>query len=203
MNKEEIGQFLDFSRKSVDTYLNNNKLYKNRFKIISINDDKYLYRYELPIDQLKYVIDTLKKDPNNRRLFISAWEPTNFRESALMPCHVSFSLVHIDGVLNLCWTQRSADAALGVPFNIASYALLLELICKEVNMVPGELVGTFSDCHIYENHIDGVKEQLTRTPKNLPRIKLLDKPFFDWTHKDIILEGYDPHPKIDFGGVAI
>lgn len=156
-------------------------------------------------DQLKNVIDTLKTNPNDRRMVVSAWNPNQIYMMALPPCHYAFTLVHIDGVVSLCWKQRSCDLMLGVPFNIASYALLLTLICKETNMVPGELVGILEDCHIYENHIDGAKEQLTREPRELPKCKLSD-PFpgiFEWTHKDFEIINYNPHEKINMGSVAV
>jgi len=156
-------------------------------------------------DQLKTVIETLKTNPDDRRMVVSAWNPNQMHLMALPPCHYAFTLVHCDGVLNLCWKQRSCDLMLGVPFNIASYAMLLELLCKETGMIAGELVGVLEDCHIYENHIDGAKLQLQRKPHSLPKLKLLGKPFdiFNWTHKDFELIDYNPHEKIDFGGVAV
>ena len=156
------------------------------------------------IDQLKTVISTLETNPNDRRMVVSAWNPTQIDLMALPPCHYAFTLVHHDGVLNLCWKQRSADLMLGVPFNIASYGLLLELISKHVGMVAGELVGILEDCHIYENHIEGAKEQLSRKSKKLPSLSIKD-PYniYEWTHEDFDVVGYDPHPKIDFGSVAV
>lgn len=155
-------------------------------------------------DQLKKVIDTLKTNPNDRRMVVSAWNPEQMDMMALPPCHYSFTIVHLNGVLNLCWKQRSADLMLGVPFNIASYGLLLELIAKEVNMVAGELVGVLEDCHIYENHIEGAKEQLSRNPKKLPTISI-HEPYdiYSWTHKDFDILGYECHEKINFGQVAV
>jgi len=157
-------------------------------------------------DQLKKVVETLKTNPDDRRMVVSAWNPNQIHLMALPPCHYAFTLVHINGVLNLCWKQRSCDLMLGVPFNIASYALLLELLCKESGLKAGELVGVLEDCHIYENQIDGgAKEQLTRTPRKLPQLKISGEPFdiFNWTYEDFELVGYDPHPKIDFGAVAV
>lgn len=199
LTKIEIGEFLDCSRRSVDTYLNKEKLFDDRFKIYSVEDEN-LYRYELPIDQLSSALETLQGNPNDRRMVVSAWEPSNFRESALMPCHYAFTLVHIDGVLNLCWKQRSVDVGLGLPFNIASYALLLTLICEQVNMIPGELVGVLEDCHIYENHIDGMVDMLKRESRPLPTIEIIKNQnpwtIFDWTYLDFIVHNYDPHPLI-------
>ena len=156
------------------------------------------------IDQLSKVIDTLKNNPDDRRMVVSAWNPSQMHLMALPPCHYAFTIVHIDGVLNLCWKQRSADLMLGVPFNIASYGLLLELICKEVGMKSGELVGILEDCHIYENHIEGAKQQLSKKPKKLPSLSI-KTPYniYEWTHTDFEIIGYDAHDKIDFGGVAV
>jgi len=156
------------------------------------------------IDQLKNVIDRLKTDPDDRRMVISAWNPSQMHLMALPPCHYAFTLVHCNGVLNLCWKQRSADLMLGVPFNIASYALLLELICKEVGMLAGELVGILEDCHIYDNHISGARKQLSKKPKKLPSLSIRE-PYniYEWTHKDFDIIGYEPHEKIDFGEVAV
>ncbi len=156
------------------------------------------------VDQLNKVIETLKNNPDDRRMVVSAWNPTQMHLMALPPCHYAFTLVHTDGVLNLCWKQRSADLMLGVPFNISSYGLLLELICKEVGMAAGELVGVLEDCHIYENHIDRAREQLKRKPKKLPSL-LLKEPYniYEWTHQDFEIVNYDSHEKIDFGKVAI
>lgn len=160
---------------------------------------------QLGTDQLKKVVETLKTNPDDRRMVVSAWNPNQMNMMALPPCHYAFTLVHINGVLNLCWKQRSCDLMLGVPFNIASYALLLELLCKESGLKAGELVGVLEDCHIYENQIDGAKEQIRRKPRQLPQLKITGEPFdiFNWTHEDFELVGYDPHPKIDFGAVAV
>ena len=156
------------------------------------------------VDQLKNVIDTLMTNPNDRRMVVSAWNPTQMHLMALPPCHYAFTIVHLDGVLNLCWKQRSADLMLGVPFNIASYGLLLELIAHHVGMVAGELVGILEDCHIYENHIDGAKEQLSRKCKKLPSLSL-HEPYniYEWTHQDFDIVEYEPDPRINFGEVAV
>ena len=156
-------------------------------------------------NQLQYVIDTLKTNPNDRRMVVSAWNPNSIDEMALPPCHYTFCVTHCNGVVNLHWTQRSADFFLGVPFNIASYGLLLELICKETDMIPGNLSGTFCDAHIYDDHIDQCKEQLSRDIRILPSVEISGKEDFDifsWTHKDMIMVGYDPHPTIK-GSVSI
>jgi len=163
---------------------------------------------ECGADQLKNVINTLKTNPDDRRMVVSAWNPNQTHLMALPPCHYAFTLVHINGVLNLSWKQRSVDTILGLSFNIASYALLLLLLCREANLIPGELVGILEDCHIYENQIDGAKEQLSRSPLALPTVGLLvpvesDFNIFNWTHNDIEILDYNSHPKIDFGPVAV
>ncbi len=155
-------------------------------------------------DQLKNIIDILKTNPDDRRLVCSAWNPNQLSRMALPPCHLLFVITHIDGVLHLHWIQRSCDLMLGVPFNIASYALLLELICKETNMSPGKLSATLCDCHIYENHIDAANEQLSRELYKLPELSYSTVPplipftIFDWKHDDglISLEQYKHHPKL-------
>lgn len=147
-------------------------------------------------DQLKNIIETLKTNPNDRRMLVSYWNPNQLSRYSLPACHLLWNLVHINGVVSLHWHQRSCDLLLGVPFNIASYALLLELICKTVDMKPGQLSATFCDLHIYENHIDGAKEQLTRIPLELPQIEIVEPDIFKWTHKDVKLLNYQHHESI-------
>lgn len=149
------------------------------------------------IDQLKNVVDGLKKDPTDRRLLVSAWNPCEFKEQALPPCHVLFHTTFSGGRLHLCWFQRSGDKFLGIPFNLASYGLLLHLLCKETGYAPGILTGFLSNVHVYENHIEAAKIQLEREPFPLPSVKT-DKftSIFDWTYKDTILENYQSHPTI-------
>jgi len=157
-------------------------------------------------DQLKNIVDTLHNNPNDRRMVCSAWNPNDLHMMALPPCHWGWNVTVIGGKLHLCWIQRSCDLMLGVPFNIASYALLLTLLAKEANLEPGNLSGVLVDCHIYENQLDGVKEQLTREPRNLPsiRIKYNGKfSIFNWTHEDVELINYNPHPAIKFGEVVV
>ena len=159
------------------------------------------------IDQLKMIVDKLKENPDDRRLVVSAWNPSQIESMALPPCHLMWILTHIDGELSLHWTQRSCDMMLGVPFNIASYGLLLELLCKDSGLKPGNLSGTLCDAHIYENQIEVAKEQLKRKPRQLPKLKLHpeEKQFsiFDWTHDKTELIDYNPHSKLDFGEVAV
>jgi thymidylate synthase len=154
------------------------------------------------VDQLKNIVDTLKTNPNDRRMLCSAWNPNHQHMMALPPCHYSWGIVHIDGVINLYWTQRSCDLILGIPNNIASYATLLLLICKETNMKPGNLIGFLADVHIYENHLEGAQKLLTldNIPE-LPTFKIQDKDnfnIFEWTHKDYELNNYNPLAKMSF-----
>ena len=127
------------------------------------------------IDQVANAINKLKNNPNDRRILVSAWNPVDFPQMALPPCHVMHQLIVRDGKLNLIWTQRSCDMFLGIPYNIASYALLLLLYAKEAGMTPGILKGELHDAHIYTNHLDQVREQLTRTPHPLPTVEIPDE----------------------------
>ncbi|MEO5928108.1 MAG: thymidylate synthase [Patescibacteria group bacterium] len=151
------------------------------------------------IDQLKGVVEKLKSNPNDRRMIVMAWNPEALPFQALPPCHYGFQVTVVNGKLNLLWNQRSVDTMLGLPFNIASYALLLHLLAKESGLKEGRLVGFLADVHIYVNHVDGAKEQLAREPKALP--KIVTDPFtsiFDWKYEDSKIEGYDPQPTIKF-----
>ncbi len=153
------------------------------------------------IDQLKQLVDTLKKDPSSRRLLVCAWNPSMMNQMALPPCHYNFQITVIDGKLNLLWNQRSVDVMLGLPFNIASYALLLHLLAKESGLQEGKLVGFLADTHIYLNHIEGAKEQLQRDPHLYPLPQIETSSFssiFDWTYTDTILKNYQSHPRISF-----
>lgn len=151
------------------------------------------------IDQLQNVIAKLKSDPDDRRMIVSAWNPVDFHGMALPPCHYSFQITVIEGKLNLLWNQRSVDVALGLPFNIASYGLLLHLIAKEAGLEEGRLVGFLADTHIYVNHFTGMKEQLSRNPRQLPAIRTAKfSSIFDWCYDDSVIENYDPHPGIKF-----
>ncbi|MCL2175296.1 MAG: thymidylate synthase [Treponema sp.] len=151
------------------------------------------------VDQLRNLVETLKKDPDNRRMIVSAWNPCDLHRMALPPCHYSFQVTVIDGKLNLLWNQRSVDTALGLPFNIASYGCLLHLLAKEANLGEGKLIGFLGDTHIYIDHINAISLQLLRKPKPLPKIKTENfKSIFDWHYGDTIIENYDPHPAIKF-----
>lgn len=153
------------------------------------------------IDQLKKMVETLKNNPRDRRMIVSAWNPQQFSEMALPPCHYSFQVTVIDGYLNLLWNQRSVDTMLGLPFNIASYALLLHLLAKEANLKEGKLVGFLADVHIYENHLTGAKEQLTRNPETFPlsTIETADwQSIFAWQANQTKLLNYQSFDKIPF-----
>lgn len=168
-------------------------------------------------DQIKYAIDTLRRDPHSRRVVISAWDPSNAQTSKLPPCHVTWVLNTQNDAegnlrLNLALLQRSCDIALGVPYNLAGYSFLLHLIANLTHLQPGEFAHTLVDAHIYENHIDGMKEQVSRAPRKLPSLSIdsnikelsdiesiIDsKPSIDDILKVFKLSDYDPHPPIKF-----
>ena len=150
------------------------------------------------IDQVKQVIDTIKNNPDSRRMIVSAWNVADVEDMALPPCHVLFQFYVADGKLSCQLYQRSADTFLGVPFNIASYALLTMMIAQECGLQAGEFVHTLGDTHLYLNHMEQVDEQLSRTPRTLPTMRLNPdvKSLFDFKYEDFTLEGYDPHPTI-------
>ncbi|MFC5560331.1 thymidylate synthase [Ureibacillus thermophilus] len=150
------------------------------------------------IDQLKNVIEQIKRNPDSRRLIVSAWNPAEVDDMALPPCHTLFQFYVAEGKLSCQLYQRSADVFLGVPFNIASYALLTHLIAHECGLEVGEFIHSFGDTHIYLNHLNQVKEQLSREPKALPTLKINPekKSVFDIELEDLSIEGYDPHPAI-------
>ena len=150
------------------------------------------------IDQVKQVIDTIKNTPDSRRMIVSAWNVADVEDMALPPCHVLFQFYVADGKLSCQLYQRSADTFLGVPFNIASYALLTMMIAQECGLQAGEFVHTLGDTHLYLNHMEQVDEQLSRTPRTLPTMRLNPdvKSVFDFKYEDFTLEGYDPHPTI-------
>ena len=150
------------------------------------------------IDQITEVIDQIKKNPDSRRLIVSAWNVAEIPNMALAPCHAMFQFYVADGKLSLQLYQRSADVFLGVPFNIASYALLLMMMAQVCDLEVGEFVHTFGDVHIYNNHFEQVEKQFSREPKSLPTMKLNPniKNIFDFDFEDFTLENYDPHPGI-------
>lgn len=152
------------------------------------------------IDQVKNAIDKLKNNPNDRRIIVSAWNPTAISEMALPPCHMMHQLIVRDGKLSLIWTQRSCDMFLGIPYNIASYALLLLLYAKEAGLKPGILKGELHDAHIYTNHFSQVKKQLSRKPYKLPSVEIPDdnwKGMLNWqANGGFKLKDYICHEKL-------
>ena len=150
------------------------------------------------IDQLSQVIDLVRNNPDSRRMIVTAWNPGEVDRMALPPCHCLFQFYVADGRLSCQLYQRSADTFLGVPFNIASYALLTMMIAQTCGLKPGEFIHTTGDTHIYLNHFDQVREQLSREPRPLPRMVLNPdvKSVFDFRYEDFKLEGYDPWPAI-------
>lgn len=150
------------------------------------------------IDQIAQVIDQIKHTPDSRRIMVSAWNVAEVPTMKLPPCHSLFQFYVADGKLSLQLYQRSADLFLGVPFNIASYALLLMMVAHVTDLEPGEFVHTFGDAHIYRNHFDQIREQLSREPRPLPRMVLNPevKSIDDYKYEDFTLEGYDPWPAI-------
>ena len=155
------------------------------------------YRKE-HIDQIQGAIDMIKKDPASRRIIVSAWNVADLDRMALPPCHAFFQFYVAHGRLDCQLYQRSADVALGVPFNIASYALLLSLVAQECGLTPGVFVHTLGDAHIYLNHVDALKEQLKRVPKPLPQLRIARKPFFEIAFEDIQLLNYQHDAFIKF-----
>lgn len=207
----------DFGRRSVkdeqfaEVYAQEMASYKRRV----VEDDQFAEKYgnlgpiygkqwrswstgDGSIDQIKLLIDGLKNNPDSRRHIVSAWNPSEVADMALPPCHTMFQFYVAEGKLSCQLYQRSADVFLGVPFNIASYALLVHLIAEECGLEVGEFVHTLGDAHLYLNHMDQVKEQLSREPRALPTLKLNrdGKSIFELTYEDLEIEGYDPHPKI-------
>ena len=149
-------------------------------------------------DQVQNAIQMLKTDPMSRRIVVSTWHPGLLPKMALPPCHIMYIFNVSDGKLNCHLTQRSGDIALGIPFNLACYSALTMAIAQEVGLEPGLFAHTIVDAHIYVNHIDGLKEQLTRTPKALPELKIANKPVDELSLGDFELIGYDPDPLIRF-----
>ncbi len=150
------------------------------------------------IDQIAEAVETIKRDPDSRRIIVSAWNVADIKNMNLPPCHAFFQFYVAQGRLSLQLYQRSADTFLGVPFNIASYALLTMMVAQVCGLRPGEFVHTLGDTHIYNNHFEQVAEQLSREPRPLPRMVINPevKNIFDFKYEDFALEGYDPHPHI-------
>ena len=156
------------------------------------------WRNFLGVDQIQNVINQIRNSPDSRRMVVSAWNPAEMDDMALPPCHCLFQFYVADGKLSLQLYQRSADTFLGVPFNIASYALLLLMMAQVCDMKPGEFIHTTGDTHLYLNHLEQADIQLAREPRNLPTMRLNPdvKDLFAFRYEDFVLEGYDPHPHI-------
>lgn len=156
------------------------------------------------IDQISEVVNTLKTNPDSRRIIVNAWNVGDIKNMNLPPCHAFFQFYVADGKLSLQLYQRSADTFLGVPFNIASYALLLKMMAQVCGLKEGDFVHTLGDAHIYVNHLEQVREQLSRDPRHLPTMKINPdvKSIFDFKYEDFELSDYDPHPHIK-GVVAV
>jgi len=150
------------------------------------------------VDQIENLITQIKSNPQSRRLIVSAWNPPEIDKMALPPCHLLFQFYVQDGELSCQLYQRSADLFLGVPFNIASYSLLTMMVAQAVDLTPGDFVHTFGDLHLYKNHLEQAREQLSRECRSLPRMKLNPavKSIHDFKFEDFELVGYDPHPSI-------
>ncbi len=150
------------------------------------------------IDQISQVLEQLRENPDSRRMIVSAWNVADLDQMALMPCHAFFQFYVAGGKLSCQVYQRSADLFLGVPFNIASYAVLTMMVAQVCGLRPGDLVHTFGDTHLYMNHLDQAREQLSRAPRNLPVMRLNPevKTLFEFKYEDFTLAGYEPHPAI-------
>ena len=150
------------------------------------------------IDQISRVVEDIRRSPDSRRLIVSAWNVGELPHMALPPCHALFQFYVAEGRLSCQLYQRSADIFLGVPFNIASYALLTHMVAQQTDLEPGEFIWTGGDCHLYLNHLDQARLQLSRTPRALPRLKLARRPesIFDYRFEDFVIEDYDPWPGI-------
>lgn len=165
-------------------------------RMVDKNFNSHLYKKGT--DQLKTIIDRAKKDPLDRRLIVSSWNTEHLEIQALPPCHYAWQILSDGTYLDLIWVQRSCDTFLGIPYNIASYGLLLTLLGKELNLMPRRLVGQLADTHIYANHMEQVELQLSREPYQLPQIEILNfTSIFDWQYTDVKLNDYYFHPKIE------
>jgi thymidylate synthase len=161
-------------------------------------DTSYSYREKETIDQISEVVKQIKINPDSRRLIVSAWNVADIPDMALPPCHVLFQFYVANGKLSCQLYQRSGDVFLGVPYNIASYALLTHMIAQQTGLEVGEFIHTLGDAHVYSNHIEQVKIQLSREPRTLPKLIIKRKPnsIFEYKREDFEFEDYDPHPSI-------
>lgn len=166
-------------------------------KFVEDREHRGLYR-KIHVDQIQNVIDAIKKNPDSRRIIVSGWNVADIEKMALPPCHSFFQFYVINGRLDLQLYQRSADIALGVPYNIASYSTLLAMMAQECDLTPGVFVHTLGDAHIYKNHLEGLKLQLSRTPKALPRLQINKKSFWELKFEDFQLLDYQHDKFIKF-----
>jgi thymidylate synthase len=171
--------------------------YWRRFPSARLNPETGTYEV-VEVDQIGKVIELLKTDPNSRRMVVTAWEPGNAFDSKLPPCHYTFAFNVQDSKLNCHLTQRSGDIAIGIPFNLAAYALLTQILAQETGLGLGMFSHTIVDAHIYVNHVDGLKEQLKRTVKPLPRLEIAHKPLDELRFEDFSLVGYVSDEPIKF-----
>lgn len=160
-------------------------------------DEQAEWRYD-EFDQVARAIEMIKTNPNSRRIVVSTWHPAMLDEMRLPPCHIMYIFNVADGKLNCHLTQRSGDIALGIPFNLACYSALTLAIANETGLEPGTFAHTIVDAHIYENHIDGLREQLKREPGKLPELEISKKPVDELTFEDFTLKNYNPQPVIKF-----
>lgn len=156
------------------------------------------------VDQFQRMLTMLKDDPTSARIYVSAWNPLDEDKMALLPCHYGFQVTVAENTLHLNWQQRSIDVPIGLPYNIASYGLLLHLLAKETGYKEGKLTGQLGDTHIYENQLSGIKQQLSRVPRRLPIIQTEDFSGIEaWEYTQSKVKEYNPHPAIKFGEVAV
>ncbi len=150
------------------------------------------------VDQIEWVVNEIRRNPDSRRLLVSAWNPAEIGDMALPPCHTAFQFYVSEGELSCQLYQRSADLFLGVPFNIASYALLTHMVAQVTGLKPGDFIHTLGDVHVYANHVEQARLQLTRHPRSLPQLRLNPerRELSEFVYEDFVLEGYDPHPAI-------
>lgn len=193
LNSAEAEYFLQLGRGVIANAVKKNRKTKCGYRVETIVDGK-LYRHPVPVNQLADAVNKLSENPTDRRMIVMAWNPSQLDQMALPPCHFGFHLLSDGEYLDLCWFQRSVDTFLGLPFNIASYGMLLTLIAKQSGLKARYLIGHLDDVHIYKNHMDVVDEQLSRTPSTLPEIEITnvgdDWSIFDWHYTDFELKGY-------------
>jgi len=206
ISQSDLAKEMMINRQRVSEWVNKNKN-PEVFKDVKIltPPNGFLYRKTRIVDQVLNVIERIKTNPSCRRLIVSAWNSAEITEMSLPPCHAFFQFKVYGNKLSLKLTQRSADMFLGVPFNIASYALLLHIVAKMTGLVPHQFIHSFGDCHIYKNHIDQVKKQLLRLPRELPQLIIADNNYKDpkeFKFEDFTLVGYNPHPAIK-GDVSV